>query len=76
MAKYKGCYMGTVQARDVGKPFFFIKRFDLPVGLGWGKVMPIDVGKEIYMHNRQISIENTDQMLARLADSNSVTAGT
>jgi hypothetical protein len=70
MAKYKGKYIGTVLAKDVGRWFDHIKRFEMPYGFGWGIVQPIDVGKEIYLVQDMYSIENTDQMLARLADAN------
>lgn len=77
MTKYLGTYIGTVQARDIGTPFIFVKRFSIPVCLGWGKVMPVDVGKELYIYSSgHIAIENTEQMLIRLSDSNSTPAGT
>ena len=74
MAKYKGKYKGTIKAKDVGKQFTWVGRFRLPVGIGWGKVMPADVGKQIWVCKRQYYIENEEQMLGRLSDLNSATA--
>jgi len=73
MAKYKGKYIATIKAEDVGWLFRSIPKVNVPLGYGWGMVRPVDVGKDIYVHNGRWSIENTDQMLARLADS--ATAG-
>jgi len=70
MAKYKGKYVGTVLAEDVGRWFDTIVRFEMPYGSGWGIVQPIDIRKEIYLVEGLYFIENTDQMLARLADTN------
>ena len=63
---YKGTYFATVLVAHVGKTFF--NAFDgFPLASGFGQVMQIDVGKQIFMQGNCPCIENNDQRDIRQA---------
>lgn len=63
---YKRKYFATVSPEHVGKTFF--NAFDgFPLGSGFGRIMQIDVGKQIFMQGNTPCIENSDQRDLRQA---------
>ena len=63
---YKGIYFATILPEHVGQRFFRAFR-KFPLGTGFGTIMLIDVGKQIFMQDNVACIENNDQRDLRQA---------
>lgn len=63
---YKGNYFATIQEDHVGKTFFSAFA-GFPLGSGFGQVMKVDVGKQIFMQGNCPCIENNEQRDLRQA---------